>query len=195
MQHFLIKNPCFVRWLLATLYRVIHNSLTHFTRSGKVNGGYDLTCTLPMESETLQTSFFFFFFSLTWSKCQPFVKSQTSSRLSISAKTGCSIYLPISEIAAIFVFLRGYVKGSALSRLYHRVCLSTAATTGSAFVPPLPQGLPFSRRYHRVCLSTVASTVSAFVTPLPQGLLFYRLYHRVCPTCEDESSQPSEKSN
>ena len=96
-----------------------------------------------------------------------------------------------------------------LSRQYHRVCLSTAITTGSVFVPPLPQGLPFYRLYHRVCLclatatgsdflpslphslplschyhmvclSTVTTTGSAFVTSLPQRLSLSRRYHKAC---------------
>jgi hypothetical protein len=97
MQHFLIKNPCFVRWLLATLYRVIHNSLTHFTRSGKVNGGYDLTCTLPMESETLQTSFFSSFFP--W-------RGQNLSLLWKARRQAANPFPPKPAAASIYRYLR-----------------------------------------------------------------------------------------
>ena len=61
------------------------------------------------------------------------------------------------------------------SDIFYEVLLRTppcpAATTWSAFLPSLPQGLPLSRRYHRVCFSTAANTGSPFLPSLPQGLL------------------------
>jgi hypothetical protein len=102
-------------------YRVIHNSLTHFTKSAHLNGGKE--CNIRHTDGKKNTP------SFSWMPhksfyCLTFVTRQTSSPLSVSAHTRRS-WSPGPPDLRSCDFSNGVTLSNlSLYRLYHKIYLS-----------------------------------------------------------------------
>ena len=104
------------------LYRAIHNFLTHFIKSLRLNGGKECKWDLQMERETLQV--------LLYLMCAQYVRPlwhgrrQSDNLFPLIPSAACRDRFLRWQRWFVFVFLRGYMLGLSLYRLYHRICLS-----------------------------------------------------------------------
>jgi hypothetical protein len=104
------------------LCRVIHNFLTHFIKSVRLNGGKECKCDLEMEKETLQV--FLYLMCAQYVRPLWHGRRQSDNPFPLIPSAACRDRFLRWQRWFVFVFLWGYVRAVPLYRLCHRICLS-----------------------------------------------------------------------